>query len=246
MPLAERTAARCGARHTTDWIRRTDFEAEFEAILAAMDQPSTDGVNTYLVCRAAARSGIKVALSGLGGDELFSGYPGFRQIPALARWLRPARYARFAGRFARICMAPLLSAFTSPKYAGPLEYGGSFEGAYLLRRAFFMPWELDDLLDPVAVHVGLDRLRTLPMLDGAFSGVRAPHAKVAALELAWYMRNQLLRDADWAGMAHSVATGVSASSIVTSSGRWQTCRNARRRWWFHVSSWGPSDLSRRG
>lgn len=208
VPLAERVAAILGGRHQTRWIAREEFDAELAAILDAMDQPSTDGVNTFLVCRELARSGLKVALSGLGGDELFGGYPSFRDVPRAARWLAPARRLAPGGRLLRALASPLLSTFTSPKFAGLLEYGGSFEGAYLLRRALFMPWELNQSLDPVALHVGLERLNTLPAVAGAMRGINSAHARVAALEMSWYMRNQLLRDADWAGMAHSVELRV--------------------------------------
>jgi|SRR5579862_529619 len=207
-PQAERTAAALRTRHETRWISRDDFHGEVEQILEAMDQPTTDGVNTYLVCREAARAGIKVALSGLGGDELFGGYPSFTDVPRLAKLIPAGGAARSLGRIARHALNPLLALFTSPKYAGLLEYGGSFAGAYLLRRALFMPWELGEVLDPVATHVGLERLQTLPRLAESIQGVRAEHARVAALESSWYMRNQLLRDADWAGMAHSVEVRV--------------------------------------
>jgi asparagine synthase (glutamine-hydrolysing) len=208
VPLAELSAASCGTRHETRWIQRADFGRERDAILQAMDQPTTDGVNMYFVCREAARAGLKVALSGLGGDELFGGYPSFRTVPRLARWLRPARYVPLIGWLARILSRPLVAPFASPKLAGVLEYGGDFPRAYLLRRALFMPWELRKELDPVAVRTGLERLQTVELLAGAIRGVRGGHAKVVALELAWYMRNQLLRDADWAGMAHSLEVRV--------------------------------------
>lgn len=63
------------AWHTALMVSRKDFEAEREKLLAAMDQPSIDGVNTWFIARAAAHMNLKVALSGLGGDELFASYP---------------------------------------------------------------------------------------------------------------------------------------------------------------------------
>ena len=77
VPLAEEVARSYGTRHETFWLTRDDFEQVVEKFLDAMDQPSTDGVNSFFVSRAAAQAGLKVAVSGIGGDELFGGYPAF-------------------------------------------------------------------------------------------------------------------------------------------------------------------------
>ena len=208
VPFAEATAAALGTAHETRRIDRSDFHDEAAAILAAMDQPSIDGVNAYLVCRESRRAGIKVALTGLGGDEILGGYPGFRDVPRLARLMRPLRALPGASRAARVLLSRLLPGHASPKFASLAEYGGTFEGAYLLRRALHLPWELDELLSPVTVRAGLATLQTLPLLAATHAGIASPHAKVAALELAWYMRNQLLRDADWGGGAHGIEVRV--------------------------------------
>ncbi|MBI1809657.1 MAG: hypothetical protein HYR75_07150, partial [Gemmatimonadetes bacterium] len=83
LALAEEVARQRGTRHETRWVLAGEFAQERTKLLAAMDQPSIDGVNTYFVARAAHAAGLKVAMSGLGGDELFAGYPSFRQIPRL-------------------------------------------------------------------------------------------------------------------------------------------------------------------
>ncbi len=208
VPLAEASARRLGSRHETRHTGAADFAAEKEKFFAAMDQPSIDGANVYLVSKAAHDAGLKVALSGLGGDELFAGYPSFRQVPRLAGWLAPVSAVPGLGRGFRRVTAPLLRRMTSPKYAGLLEYGGSYGGAYLLRRGLFLPWELPDLMGAEAAREGLARLHSESRLAQSIAGLRSARGRVSALEISWYMRNQLLRDADWAGMAHSLEIRV--------------------------------------
>jgi asparagine synthase (glutamine-hydrolysing) len=207
-PLAEVVARRFGAQHETRWVSKSDFQEELTHIIDAMDQPSIDGVNTFFVSRAAAAAGMKVAMSGVGGDELFGSYPSFREIPAMTKLLGiGASFPRLGAAF-RYVSAPLVRHLTSPKYAGLLEYGGTFGGAYLLRRGLFMPWELPGIMDPDLAREGLAELDTRLRLDQTVAGIESNFQKVSALELSWYMRNQLLRDSDWAGMAHSLEIRV--------------------------------------
>jgi asparagine synthase (glutamine-hydrolysing) len=205
---AGKVARRYGAEHHCQWITREDFHRDLPKILQAMDQPSVDGVNTYFVAQAAAAAGLKAVLSGLGGDELLGGYPSFRDVPRLAGTLAWARRFPGLGRAFRSISAPLLQHFTSPKYAGLLEYGGTLAGAYLLRRGLFMPWELPRVLDPDLARQGWRELEPLARLEETVRGLRRDHLRVSALEMTWYMRHQLLRDADWAGMAHSLEIRV--------------------------------------
>jgi asparagine synthase (glutamine-hydrolysing) len=187
---------------------REDFEGENEKLFAAMDQPSIDGVNTWFVARAAAQMELKVALSGLGGDELFGSYPSFRDVPGLVRATRPFHGAPAMGRAFRAMTAPILRQFTSPKYAGLIEYGGDLGSAYLLRRCLFAPWELSGLLGEDLARRGLAELQTSRNLAATVKDIGRDRLAVSALEMEWYMRNQLLRDADWAGMGQSIEIRV--------------------------------------
>jgi asparagine synthase (glutamine-hydrolysing) len=207
--LAETVAALYRTEHRTQRVRGEDFHAEYERLRDAMDQPSIDGVNTYFVSKVTAETGLKVAMSGLGGDELFGGYPSFAEVPKLAGGLGWIPGARCAGRALRQISAPIVKRLTSPKYASLLEYGSTYPDAYMLRRALFLPWELPGLMgDAEAARDGwatleaeTDRRRQVDRLGTA-------RAKVSALEATWYMRSQLLRDSDWAGMAHSLEIRV--------------------------------------
>lgn len=214
VPLAEAVAAACVTDHRTVWIGRRDFEESANALFEAMDQPSIDGVNTYFVSMAARRAGLTVALSGIGGDEMFGGYPSFRDVPRIVSAIAPWGDIKMLGSIFRHVAGPAIRRLSSPKYAGLLEYGNTYGGAYLLRRGMFMPWELPGLLDPDFVRQGWSCLNTLTALDSAaalagsdlstLSSQFSPRLRLCALELTFYMRHQLLRDADWAGMAHSL------------------------------------------
>ena len=211
---AAKIAARYGTVHQTQWITREDFAGDYQRILEVMDQPAVDGVNMYFVAKIAAAAGMKTALSGLGGDELFGGYPSFRDIPRMARTFSLAHRLPGLGRMCRRVAAPWLKHFTSPKYAGLLEYGGSYAGAYLLRRGLFMPWELPEVMDPDMARAGWQALQPLVRLEETIPHPSEDFLTVSALEMVWYMRNQLLRVADWAGMAHSLEIRVPLVDIM--------------------------------
>lgn len=204
VPLARKAAAHYGCIHHVSSISRHDFEEELPTILRAMDQPSIDGVNTYFVARAARRAGLKVAISGLGGDELLGGYPSFSQIPKVVSRIGPFSLIPGMGRLMRVVSAPVMKKNMSPKYASLFEYGGSYGGAYLLRRGLFMPWELPNFIDGEVVREGWAKLQPVMRLEEWLKPIGSPYAKVAAMEMSMYMRNMLLRDSDWAGMAHSL------------------------------------------
>jgi asparagine synthase (glutamine-hydrolysing) len=112
------------------------------------------------------------------------------------------------GRLFRWASAPALKRLTSPKYASLLEYGGTNGGAYLLRRGLFMPWELPEILGDKITREGWEELQPLLRLEQTIRGASSDRVRVSALEMSWYMRNQLLRDADWAGMVHSLEIRV--------------------------------------
>jgi len=216
-PLAAKVAQLYGMPHYTRFIDQQMFAEHREALLGHMDQPTIDGVNVYFISWLARQHGFKVALSGLGGDELFGGYPSFRHIPGTVRLVGALNRIPGTGRAWHLVTEPLVRRFTSPKYAGLLEYGGTWGGAYLLRRGLFMPWELPQFLDPELVRSGWWELGSIDEMNSQmrpFSlapdipGEQRDFLRVSALEMSFYMRSQLLRDADWAGMAHSVEIRV--------------------------------------
>ena len=206
-PAAERMAKELGTEHSTIWVTRADFRSALDELLERMDQPTIDGVNSYFVARAAKEAGLKVALSGLGGDELFAGYSDFRDIPRMVRLVKHLPGRNAMGTPVRKWVSRLQAHSVSTKYASLIEYGGDYAGAYLLRRAVFLPWEVEEIVrgneETYDHEIGIMRGVVNDVLTRC-----APAVKVSALEGTWYMRNQLLRDADWASMTHSVEVRV--------------------------------------
>lgn len=205
-PLAAEVARMLGTRHVERRVGREDFAALWPEALAAMDQPSIDGFNTFVVSRAAREAGLKVVLSGLGGDEVFGSYPSFVDVP------RGARIARGAGWLpgASPAWASLARRLAPdrPKVAGLFRHGGSLAGSYFLRRGLFLPEELPAVMGREAAEEGLRRYDPVADAARALNGHADGWLAVHVLETALYMRNQLLRDSDWASMASSVELRV--------------------------------------
>ena len=223
-PLAEKMAKELGTLHRTSWITKDSFDQDYKTFIESMDQPTIDGLNTWYVCKAAKEAGLTVALSGMGGDEFFGGYESFHQIPKAVHRLGHLKpLSKNVGVALRMLTAPLFGQATSNKYAGLLEYGSTYCGAYLLRRAVYMPWEIKGLLPPELVEVGL------PVLLDEFSNknpsqLTSSFGKVSSLESSLYLRNQLLRDSDWASMAHGIELRVPLIDLEVLS----VCARARK------------------
>jgi asparagine synthase (glutamine-hydrolysing) len=201
-------ARELGTDHLTVRVTAADILADFDRVLAAADQPTVDGFNTYYVCRAARQAGLTVALSGLGGDELFGGYRSFRDVPRAARVLRLARYGRRAGPMVA-AVARRVKSRGLLKFAEALGRPTDPVSLYLLRREVFAPADRRALAplppgsDPLA-GVGeayvADWRSEVVGLD--------PENQVSALEMTAYMRHMLLRDADVFSMAHGLELRV--------------------------------------
>ncbi len=199
-------ARRFHTDHHEITLSHEDFREALPDALDALDQPSIDGVNTYVVSREVRRRGMKVALSGLGSDEIFAGYDGFRRIPRLQSILRAIQ---LLPRELRTSIADIFRLLVkhndaNAKLAALLESDEASDFPYFLSRMLFLPRQRKQLLACGSVNDGA----AYP--DRDFSGRNGldPVNRVSILELSNYMRNTLLRDADCMSMAHSLEVRV--------------------------------------
>ena len=194
--------------HSSLRLTGADLLQEFPQALSAVDQPTVDGFNTYFVSQATRRAGLKVALSGLGGDELFGGYASFHDVPRAVRWRR--RLRRFG--WVRRCLTRLASQVggrSAAKAAEVLKRKPSPLQMYFLRRELFLPAErraLHPLPEDCDPFSGMSH-NLMEDLSADARGLDAIN-QVSLFELSAYMRNMLLRDADVFSMAHGLELRV--------------------------------------
>lgn len=205
VPAASAIARQYGIRHHVRTVTREEFEADLPKILSSMDQPSIDGINTWFASKAVAELGLKVVISGVGGDELFYGYPSFRQLPALvSRWKMLTAFPG-ARTLADLALAQLARRSGNERWRWLTRQAGSLYGAYWLRRGLFSPDELPSLMGPELAGEALRQMTPASLVESLAGSLPADGmAAVGQIESMAYLRNQLLRDSDWASMAHSV------------------------------------------
>lgn len=206
---AAATARHFGTEHQTRILTGAEVARDLPALLAALDQPTGDGVNTYYVSQTARAGGVTVALSGLGGDELLGGYPSFHDLPRLARLL-PA-WRRLPAPLRRAIVARIRRRGTRlEKLADFLEHARNRHELCSLQRRVFAEPQRRALLSldlRTAVAAQPPHHPELAHLVRDLAGTDL-FATISAWELRTYMADVLLRDSDIMSMRHSLELRV--------------------------------------
>ena len=203
-------ARRFGTEHQEIPVSQQDTLAVLPEALCAMDQPTIDGINTYLVSAKTRAAGVKVALTGLGADEMFAGYSNFRRVP------RMEVFSKRFGRLPRLARRPLSSSMAlfagkgdrSRKLAELATAHDSTLHPYFLVRMLFGSAEREFLFSAPDYQASQQSLDRVLQESVTASQLLDPVSRVSYLESHWYMRNTLLRDSDFMSMAHGLELRV--------------------------------------
>ena len=207
---AQMVADKFNTRHTDIRLRPDDFLEAIPNALAAMDHPSGDGPNTYTVSKVTKEAGVTMALSGLGGDELFAGYPVFKRMVQIRsrKWL--TSFPRFMKNAVGQGLRTLKPGVASDKIHQVLvsEYL-DFEYVYPLERQVLLDPTISKLVGAGKLPVSAVRRLLEDRIVHGTAGFDLPVlSKVSVAEMASYMQHVLLRDSDQMSMAHALEVRV--------------------------------------
>ncbi|HJQ70389.1 MAG TPA: asparagine synthase (glutamine-hydrolyzing) [Blastocatellia bacterium] len=212
--LARVVAEKWGTSHTEIALSEEEMLAALPDAISSIDQPTIDGINTWVISRATRRAGITVALSGLGGDELFGGYPSFKRARAIDRYLspmarlNPSRRRQVAAVAARVMGDTL----RSQKVASAITEGGDLLASYLSMRGLFSKAARRDLMRESA-REAIDADHEYDMPAEALALIEGGDEsdvfnRISRYEMSFYMANMLLRDTDAMSMASALEVRV--------------------------------------
>jgi len=220
-PAAKTIAQHCGTQHSEIPLGGEAMLARLDEAVASLDQPSMDGINTYFVSWAAREAGLKVALSGLGGDECFAGYATFGHTALLQRlrkaaWFVPQVLRRATASLMTKALETRMSPDAASKAVAVWIEPDRLPHPYFFSRALFPPGPLADLTDARfrPSTVGADGVTLEPTWFGWLDRIASEAAKLeplgstAWLEMRSYMVSTLLRDTDSVSMARSLEVRV--------------------------------------
>lgn len=200
---AKKIAQKLGLKHFIFTVTKDDFFKDFPNIVEAMDQPSIDGINVWYASKAAAKLKLKVVFSGLGGDEMFFGYKHFKNIPLIHKYFVFFKKIPFFKIFSKVFFKLYSYIKNDDRWLEVTESSKSIFKLWFLKRIIFTKkYILKNFFFPQDENF-LESYNEINSREN-FYKFDNPKIKLSYLESDYYMKNQLLRDSDWASMFHGV------------------------------------------
>ena len=171
-----------------------------------MDQPTVDGYNTWLACTKTKNIRTKVMLTGVGGDEFFSGYNTFKRLPLLYDnfLLKVIKFLNL-DKHIRNLLYPILKKINiNVKFASIFEYSDNVLDSYMLLRSFYLPWQIRKYFSDNQLNKGLDNLIKSYKRKYKNISLLSINYQIKILEFEVYLKSRLLKDIDWIGHSHNL------------------------------------------
>ena len=204
-PLAKISSKMSMIDHIVEKVDDNEITELISNYYKFMDMPTNDGLNNYVVSHFAKKRGSKVLISGIGGDELFSGYPSFKRIPYMRKISKLIPNNKNFQKFLYDNVYKILSKFNkNTKYAGVFKYSHSTFDAFMLQRCVFTPEEITDLINSKTIDEAISDLEFQRQKETNDNDFENEQLKIMYFEIKYYLCSKLLRDSDWASMANSV------------------------------------------
>tara|TARA_B100000902_G_C27313303_1_gene919731 strand:+ start:1139 stop:2926 length:1788 start_codon:yes stop_codon:yes gene_type:complete len=200
---AKKIAKKFGLEHHILHVTKKDFQNDLPKIFDAMDQPSIDGINVWYASKAAAQLNLKVVFSGVGGDELFFGYTHFKTIPLVYNLFKVLKKIPITIFFINIFLK-LISFFKKNiRWRLIPKFSKSIFDLWLLKRMILTSNDIFKK-EIISDKISADSFYQEKFDTCTYAEINNLKINLAHLESTYYMRNQLLRDSDWASMYHGV------------------------------------------
>ncbi len=194
---AKEIAQRFNTQHHEIRLTPTDFLHQLPEALSAMDHPSGDGINTYIVSKATKQAGITMALSGIGGDELFAGYANFKRLHQLQTNWKLNLTPSFVRSTAALAMRSFSKSISKNKIAEVLQQDNfKINTTYPLSRSVFTQKEINAIVKDATPLTAIHQLAKAMPVKADFL-----LSTISVLELKTYLHDVLLRDTDQMAMA---------------------------------------------
>ena len=204
-PLAKVGSKMSNIDHIVEKVDDNEIAELISQYYKYMDMPTNDGLNNYVVSYFAKKKGSKVLISGIGGDELFSGYPSFKRIPIMRKISKVIPNNKNIQKILYDITYKILSKFNkNTKYAGVLKYSHNTFDSFMLQRCVFTPEEIADLINTKIIDEEMSDLELQQQKEINDKDFENEQLKIMYFEIKYYLCSKLLRDSDWASMANSV------------------------------------------
>lgn len=200
--IAKKVSEKFGFSHYVYKVSKEDFYKDLPEILQSMDQPSVDGINTWYASKAAASLNLKVVFSGLGGDELFFGYDHYKKLSFLLNFFNFIKKIPLAAKLINYVFK-IVSLITNDKrWRFIVKYSNSNLKLWFLKRSIL--FSKDKKEKNYSNKLSISEFYKEYLNEDFKYNFNNTKIHLSLLDSLFYMRNQLLRDGDWASMYHGI------------------------------------------